>query len=52
MQKQQPVRTSTGAKAIAVDKKALMAQYRLALAVFSASGVALTVYQLFVHLIH
>lgn len=52
MQKQQPVRRSTGAKAIAVDQKTFLAQYRLLLATFFASGVALTVYQLFVHLIH
>lgn len=52
MQKQQPTRTSTGAKAIAIDKKAVLAQYRLMLGVLLASGVALTLYQLFVHLVH
>jgi hypothetical protein len=52
MQKQQPVRRSSGAKAIALDKKAVLAQYRLMLAALLASGVALTLYQLFVHLVH
>ena len=52
MQKQQPVRRSTGAKAIAVDKKTLMAQYRLLLAALLASGAALAIYQILVHLIH
>jgi hypothetical protein len=52
MQKQQPVRRSTGVKAIAIDKKILLAQYRLLVAALLASGAALAVYQLLVHLIH
>ncbi len=51
MQKQ-PTRISTRTKAIAIDKKAMLAQYRLMLGVLLASGVALTLYQLFVHLVH
>ncbi len=52
MQDKQPVRKTTGAKAIALDKKALIAQYRLILAGILATAAALGVYELLIHFIH
>jgi hypothetical protein len=52
MQDKQPVRKTTGAKAIALDKKALVAQYRLILAGILTTAAALGVYELLLHFIH
>jgi hypothetical protein len=52
MQDKQPARKTTGAKAIALDKKALMAQYRLILAGILTTAAALGVYELLIHFIH
>ncbi len=52
MQDKRTVRKSTGAKAIALEKKALMAQYRLILAGILTTAAALGVYELLIHFIH
>lgn len=52
MQDKQPVRKTTGAKAIALDKKVIVAQYRLILAGILATAAALGVYDLLIHFIH
>lgn len=52
MQDKQPVRKTIGAKAIALDKKAIVAQYRLILAGILTSAAALGLYDLLIHFIH
>lgn len=52
MQDKQAVRKTTGARAIALDKNAIMAQYRLILAGILTTAAALGVYELLIHLIH
>lgn len=45
-------RKTTGARAIAIDKEAIIAQYRLILAGILATAAALGVYELLIHLGH
>jgi hypothetical protein len=52
MQNKPSVRKTTGAKAIALDKSTIMAQYRLILAGILTTAAALGVYELLIHLIH